>query len=228
MVFVQEVMTRGFVSVSENSAPEQVFEALKESRARGVVVVDSSAEKKVVGTITPQDLLLPDSKMYLPTILEVLKNIPVYRGDEESFKVHFKNLVQLRAKDMMNKTPTFLSVGDSFGEAVRLFADNERLNLILIADPGTNTVAGVIDKQAVIRFYYRHSWDWSFRPSIYSGQGAPVGKEKTVPSLEAMKELKHFSLVSNLRARHWLALSILFIVIGILAAFFIIFQISIR
>lgn len=226
LYFTKDVMSKDFVHLSQNSPIEEVLDIFAKNQKTGVIITDDSPEKKILGTITFSDLLISGTNIYLPTIFEVLKSIPVYGGDIEAFREHFKNIFGLKAKDIMNKKPVFLLTNDLLQQALKLFVENEKLNLILVSDPFEEKLEGIITRESVLHFYYKFYYEYRWEPPEKVGKEIEGEKEEKLKKL--YQELGKFSLVTKIRTRYWFFLTLIFIIVGILITLFFILKVVLK
>lgn len=226
MYFARDLASKSFTYVSEDAPIEKVAAIFSDNSAAGIVVIGGQSGKELVGVVTLADLLLPGSSIYVPTILEILKNISVYGGDKEAFRAHFARFLGMKAKDIMNRSPVTISSADPLHVATKQFAENRRLNLILVVNPVGERLEGVIDRQGLMRFYHEYKSSWDNPPlSREESAGAHATGEAVQKTFE---ELGKFSLVTKFRARRWFGLSLIFVLIGAALAFFWIVRVALR
>lgn len=227
MNLASELVSKNFVYLESDASVKRVFEELSENGVSGIIVVKSSNDKEVVGTISFKDLLIKNSNIYIPTIFEILKHMSVYEGDKGAFLARFKNVLDFKAKDVMNPNPITMPSNVPAQEAIKLFAENPGLNLILVSNPVESKLEGVIDRQAVFNFYYQYKWDVSFSPSVgvWKSSGEKMREQKTDA---AMKEFGRFSIVTKFRTRNWMFLSAIFVIVGVLITLFFILKVVLK
>ena len=224
--FTRDIASKNFTRVDENAPIREVADIFAGNPGSGVIVMGGGSGKELLGVISLSDLLLPDSNLYIQTVLEILKNISVYGGDTEAFRARFAKSLSMRAKDVMNKTPVVLSTNDPLSEAARRFVENRRLNIVLVVNPIGEKLEGIIDRQAVLDFYYTYK---------HTPDAAPLSPGEAKGAMERGGEVKKtfeglgkFSLVTKARARHWFGLSLIFVILGVILAFFWIVRIALR
>ena len=188
---------------------------------------DSSGKKEVVGTIAFADLLIKNTNIYLPTVLEILKNLPVFGGDRDAFRERFKNVFGMKAEDIMNPNPVEGSSADPAQQAIKFFIENPSLNILVVVNPAGNKIEGAVSRQAALNFFYQYGSEISAAPGS-SGWQSPQEKAKTEKISREMREFGEFSLVTKTRTRHWLLWSAVFVVAGIVITLFFILRVVLR
>lgn len=98
---ITDIMTKDVVSVDQEMSLFEAAKILSEHNFDGMPVVDK--ENKLLGILTEYDLISQSSSIHLPTLQKVLQDIHVFGKDKSHFKKEFRDVIELKVEDAMNK-----------------------------------------------------------------------------------------------------------------------------
>lgn len=216
-LFVKDIMTPKPISIGPNDPVVYAAKMLARHNFNGLPVTNERGE--VTGVITEYDLLSHGDAMHLPTIINMLGNIDVYKKDTGIVKDDVKKLLALKVRDIMNLEPLLINQDAPIELLAQMFAEHHRVNPIPVIDNDRKLV-GIVSRFDLVKFFaggkYTNDLDGKH------GGGGDIDKEveNFVGDLQ-----RQFVLVSKSRTRFWLIASILFAIVGFFIAFAIILRI---
>ncbi len=149
-IFVRDIMSKKVVSVKSEMPLLEVAKIISDKGFNGVPVIDG--DKRLLGLVTEYSLISKGSMLHLPTLQAVLGNLPVLKKDKSDFQEKVKDVIALRAKDVMDAEPITLSPETTFANAVSMFQLHHRINPIPIIDKN-RTVVGVLSRHDVLKAF---------------------------------------------------------------------------
>jgi CBS domain-containing protein len=184
----------------------------------GLPVVDN--DRRVVGILTEYDLVTKGSTIHLPTFLNLMQHIDVYRKDSGLIKGELEKILQLKVGDVMNNDPLVLTADIRFSDAAHVFAEHHKVNPIPIVDAQRQLV-GILSRSDIVQFLtgVRPHHPRHIKRSTYKASDSVEGYIKSFE--------RDFVAVSRYRTRHWLLLSATFLIVGIIIATVFILNINI-
>lgn len=216
---VKDIMTRNPLSVGPNDSVLYAAKLLAEKNFNGLPVV--SPENILVGIITEYDLISKGNAMHLPTLINILGNIGIYKKDKTLVKDDLKNLLTLKVNDIMNSDPLTVEDFAWIQEVSDLFAHHHRVNPIPVID-GERKLVGVVSRYDLIKLFADES---AHRDVVVN---EPEVIDRRVDSFINNFE-KRFVFVSKTRAKYiWPIIGLSFAVVGFLIAFAIILRVVIK
>ncbi len=208
-------MTATPITVDQADSVVYVAKVLSEHRINGLPVVDK--ENNLLGIVTEYDLISSSNSLHLPTLINVLGNINVYKKDKSLIKDDLKKLLSLQVKDVMNREPLSVDQNTSIQELSDLFAHHHRVNPITVVN-GTKLV-GVVSRFDLVKFFVDEKAHKDVR--IIQPENLDARVETFVNDFE-----KRFVLVSRARTRFlWPIIGFTFAVLGFIVAFALILRI---
>ena len=189
-----------------------------EKNYSGLPVVDE--QNQVVGIVTEYDLVSRGEALHLPTLINLLSNLDVYRKDNSLISDDLKRLLILKVKDIMNPEPLTVNQDAPIQIAAEQFAGHHRVNPIIVVDQDKK-LAGVLSRFDLVRFFA----DQTLRGTVEADKPEVLDRkvENFINNFE-----NRFVLVSKGRARFWPIASLLFAIVGFIVAFAIILRIATR
>ena len=189
-----------------------------EKNYSGLPVVDE--QNQVVGIVTEYDLVSRGEALHLPTLINLLSNLDVYRKDNSLISDDLKRLLILKVKDIMNPEPLTVNQDAPIQIAAEQFAGHHRVNPIIVVDQDRK-LAGVLSRFDLVRFFA----DQTLRGTVEADKPEVLDRkvENFINNFE-----NRFVLVSKGRARFWPIASLLFAIVGFIVAFAIILRIATR
>ena len=210
-MLVKDLMTTKVITVSPETLVSEVAEILHKYHFTGVPVVN--AEGKVIGTISERDFITADSHLYLPTYIHMLSNMDYVQGAGKKLPHVVEQIVNSKAKDIMNQHIPFARPDTTIEEVSRMFAE-ERVNPVPVTD-STNKLLGVIARSDLIKF---------FSPDMVRSSYIPT--QEALPKVRMIDEQVEFSqshfqstfaYVAKARANVWLTAAVVLFIVGFLA-----------
>lgn len=201
-MIVKDLMTKNVLTVGPETKINKVADLLHENHFTGVPVVDEN--NVLLGVIMERDFISSESKLYLPTYIQMIKEIDFNKSDEKYVSDEAQELMDARAKDIMNTQVVTARVDTTIQEVAELFA-TKRVNPIPVIDSGHKLI-GVISRSDLIKL---------FSPKhIKANREAPKRLLDRDVS-DVYKDVKRkFTLVAKTRVSVWFLISIVFLVIG--------------
>lgn len=218
-ICVRDIMTKKVISVHPQTPFLEAAGIIFEHDFDGLPVVDK--ENKLVGVLTEYDFIVKGSVIHLPTLIKLLKKIPLHKKDKELLGVNLKQIFSLKVKDVMNSDPLFVSSDTNIEDAARLFSEHHRVNPIPVANK-SNTLVGILSRYDIIKMY-------SHSLGVKDGSKLKAKRyiDKRISNVLTRLEGKSI-IVSKIRARFWFIVSLAFIIIGFLIAMALILRIRIE
>lgn len=210
-MLVKDLMTTKVVTVTPDTLVSEVAELLHSHHFTGVPVV--SEEGRVLGTISERDFITADSHLYLPTYIHMLSNMDYVQGSGSKLPHVVEQIVNSKAKDIMNQNIPFARPETTIEEVSRMFAE-DRVNPVPVTD-STNKLVGVISRSDLIKF---------FSPDMVRSSYIPAQDSSTKPRMidEQVKFtqshfMSSFAIVAKARANIWLTATIVLFIVGFMA-----------
>lgn len=215
-LYVKDMMTAEPISVKPEDSVVYAAKLLYQYNFSGLPVVDDKGI--AVGIVTEYDLISKGDALHLPTLINVLGNIEIYKKDNSLVKDDLKRMMILKVKDVMNTDPLTVQEEAPIEFLAELFSHHHRVNPILVIDKEDKLV-GVVSRFDIVRFFVDQDTDREVPAS------RPEVLDKRVDNFINNFE-KKFVFVSRTRARLWPWFSFLFALVGFTIAFAIILRIS--
>lgn len=211
-------MTRKPVTVGLDDSVVFAAKILADHNFNGLPVVGQ--DNKLVGIVTEYDLISKGSDLHLPTLINILSNLGVYKKDTAPIKGELKRLLSLKVKDIMNADPLTVNQNAPVQELADLFAHHHRVNPIPVVDNDSKLV-GIVSRFDLVQLFV----DENAHREVPAGEAEISDKQvdQFVTDFE-----KRFILVSKTRARFWPVISLAFALVGFIIAFAIIIRIAIK
>ena len=118
----------------------------------GFPVID--VNKNLVGVITSYDMISDKSAVHLAGLEKILNNIKEGKADESDLELVYKELEEIKVKDMMNTEPLTVDSEMSIEELAKKFSEHHSVNPIPVVD-ANQKLAGVVSRYDIIRFFDR-------------------------------------------------------------------------
>ncbi len=210
-------MTRDVVVLNAIDPLLKAAQIMFEKNFDGLPVVD--ADNTLVGIITQYDLVSQGAHIHLPTFMKLLVDFPLYQQDKDLIKPEIQKMLALTVADVMNADPLTILEDTSISDVAMIFAQHHRVNPIPVVDAGKK-LRGIISRYDIIR--------------LYAGSiGSATAISHQTP-MEQKVDLfmnqfnKSFVIVSKTRTKTWLIVSIMFVLVGFIAAMATIIRIEIQ
>ncbi len=210
-MLAKDLMTSKVVTVSPDTLVSEVAEILHTRHFTGLPVVNE--EQRVLGTISERDFITSDSHLYLPTYIHLLSNMDYIHGGGKNLPKVVDQVVNAKAKDIMNQHVPFVRPEATIEEIARVFAE-QRVNPIPVTD-STNKLLGVISRSDLIKFFSP-----TMLRSSYIPNNEPQSAKRMIDSqVEYTQDhfMSTFAYIAKARANIWLTLTVTLFVLGFVA-----------
>jgi len=142
---VSEIMTREVVWVRPHTTIKEVAKTLYLNHLTGVPVLDAS--KKLVGIITEGDIVMRDSHVHIPQVIQILDSFIYPTGiaemEREMAKITALEAQQLMTREVMTVTPE-----TSVEDLATLMMDHNA-NPVPVVD-ADGAVVGIVSKSDLV------------------------------------------------------------------------------
>src|SRR3990167_8829012 len=149
-LFVADIMSREPISAKPEDSVVSIARLLFEKGFSGVPVTNEKNE--IIGIVTEYDLISKGDALHLPTLINLLGNIDVYKKDNSLIRDDLKRLLILKVKDIMNPEPLTVNQDAPIQIAAEQFAGHHRVNPIIVVDQDKK-LAGVLSRFDLVRFF---------------------------------------------------------------------------
>lgn len=210
-------MTKDVTTVGPDDSILQVAQIMFDHNWEGLPVV--TPDKTLVGIITQYDLITKGANIHLPTFMQLMSQLPVYKKDKGNLKPELQRIVTLTVKDLMNIDPLTVREGTTLEEVAKTFAEHHRVNPIPVVSPESRLV-GIISRYDLIK--------------LYTGTMANAQAIVRENSVEKKVDLfvkgfgKNVLVVSKFTPVFWKVISFLFIIVGFIIAMALIIRIEVQ
>ena len=199
-------MAKNPIAVEPETPLSEALEILLAHGFAGVPVVNE--KKEVVGILTEYDVTLRGSALHLPTFIKLVKGFNIYKKDQGLIRDDIKKIIKMKVKDAMNPEPLLLREDQPIDQAIGAFIEHHRVNPIPIVDENSKLM-GILSRHDLIKIFRS--------PSVELKENSERELDRNVNNF--LKDFeKEYILVSKYRTRHWLLLSALFTIVGIIIA----------
>ncbi len=201
-MFVRDLMTTNVVSVNPDTSVNEVADILHQRHFTGVPVVDS--QNILLGVIMERDFITSDSKLYLPTYIKLLQDVDFNHGDKKFVSDEANEIINAKAKDIMNTQLVTARPETNLQELAELFA-TKRVNPIPVID-NAHKLVGVISRSDLIKLFSpKHVVAMRESPRRWVDKSTASAHDDII---------RKFTLVARTRVSVWFLISILFFAIG--------------
>lgn len=213
---VKDIMTKELITVGSEDSVVYAARLLSVNSFNGLPVVDD--QNNLIGILTEYDLISKNNLVHLPTLINILGNIDVYKKDKNLVKDDLRNLFSLKVKDIMNPEPLTVNADAWIQEVSDLFAHHHRVNPIPVIDSGKKVV-GIVSRFDLIKLFA--AGETHRKNEIAEPENLDKSVENFINQFE-----RRFVLVSKTRAKYfWPIIGLSFIVVGFIIAFALILRI---
>lgn len=208
-------MTREVTTVRPEDSLLKAAQIIFENNWDGLPVV--GGDGGLLGIITQYDLVTKGANIHLPTFMQLINQLDVYKKDKERLKPELQKIVTLTVKDVMNPEPLTVFDDVPLEEVARTFAEHHRVNPIPVVDYQKRLV-GIISRYDLIK--------------MYTGTMATADAIVREKSVDKKVDLfvegfgRHFLVVSKMTPLFWKVVSVLFVVVGFVIAMALIIRIE--
>ncbi len=212
-----EFMTKKVTTVALDDPILKVAQIIFENNWDGLPVVDPTG--KLLGIINQYDLVTKGANIHLPTFMQLMTQLPLYKKDKEILKPELQKIVTLTVRDLMNPEPLTLLEGTTLEEVAKTFAEHHRVNPIPVVD-AQGFLKGIISRYDLIKLY----------------TGSQISADDIVREKSVDKKVdmfvqgfeKNFIVVSKFTPMFWRIVSFLFIIIGFIIAMALVIRIELK
>lgn len=210
-MLVKDLMSTKVVTVTPETLVSEVAEILHTNHFTGLPVVNE--EGHVLGTISERDFITSDSHLYLPTYIQMLSNMDYIAGGGKNLPTVVDQVVNAKAKDIMNQHIPFARPDTTIEEIARMFAE-QRVNPIPVTD-STNKLVGVISRSDLIKFFSPNMLRSSYIPMQEPNHLARMIDSQVDFTQDHFNST--FAYVAKARANIWLTVTVVLFVLGFIA-----------
>ncbi|HMQ01793.1 MAG TPA: CBS domain-containing protein [Candidatus Doudnabacteria bacterium] len=210
-MLAQDLMTKKVITVTPETLVSEVADLLHKYHFSGLPVVNE--EGRVLGTISERDFISSDSNLYLPTYIKMLSHVDYVQGSNKKLPHVVEQIVNAKAKDIMNQSIPFARPQTTIEEIARMFAE-QRVNPVPVTD-STNKLLGVISRSDLIKFFSP-----SMVRSSYIPQQEVIPKPRMIDSQVSYTQshfAANFAYVAKARANIWLTATVVLFLVGFIA-----------
>ncbi len=143
------MMTKDVISVQEDMSVLRVADLMMESEISGVPVVDS--EKKIIGAVIEDDLIVGGAHIHLPTYMSLLERLRISEKTGEGIRAHVEHIENLNAKDIMRSGFETVSKKDDIQKVIEIFANGTTPSVFVVGDD--KRIEGVVSKTDIIKLF---------------------------------------------------------------------------
>lgn len=147
---VSEVMTTEVLTFSPETNVGEAMRAMVEQAIDGAPVVDGDG--RVVGMLSTGDLIVPETKLHFPLVIELLGahlELPSAKGD---FSDDLRRALGSSVADLMAKDPVTIEPNDSLEVAATLLHDHQISRLPVVGPEG---LVGLVSRADILRAMLR-------------------------------------------------------------------------
>lgn len=212
-------MTKNPVAVKPEDTVVYAAGLLAKGGFNGLPVTDQ--DRNLIGIITEFDLVSGQSALHLPTLINVFRNIKVYKKDAGLIKDDLKKLFELRVGEVMNKEPIVVNQEATIEEALDIFAHHHRVNPIPVLDDQKKLV-GILSRFDLVKLLANEKFHQE-RTIVSSSDLTDKRVERFVGDFE-----KKFIFVSKSRTKLWLIISLSFLFVGFFVALATVIRVTLK
>lgn len=216
-MYARDIMTKDVMAIGPDDSILKVAQIMFEHNWDGLPVV--TPDGTLVGIITQYDLVTKGANIHLPTFVQLMQQLPLYKKDKGNLKPELQRIVTLTVKDLMNIDPLTVREGTTLEEVAKAFAEHHRVNPIPVVNQESRLV-GIISRFDLIK--------------LYTGTMATAEAIIHESSVDKKVDLfvqgfgKNMLVVSKFTPVFWKIVSILFIIVGFVIAMALIIRIEIQ
>lgn len=145
MLTAKDIMTREIRSVTLGTTIEELARLFEETRYNALPVVD--ADRKLVGTISQNDLVERDKPLHIPTVISIFDWV-LYVESEKKFSEEVKRMAA-RTVDEIYSAPKATCTPETPVDQVAALMSEKKAHLVPVLDG--DDLVGVIARLDIIR-----------------------------------------------------------------------------
>jgi CBS domain-containing protein len=140
----KDIMTKDIVIVTEDMSVKEVADLFTKKRIGGAPVL---RDKKIVGIISDDDLIMQDVRIHFPTYIQFLDGI-IYLESWKRFEEELKKAVGAKVSDVMTTNVITAGADDSVEDIATTMVD-KHINRIPVIENGE--LVGIITKGDIVK-----------------------------------------------------------------------------
>jgi CBS domain-containing protein len=143
-MLAKEIMTKEVLTVSPQTSVQEVAKLLIEHKISGVPVVE---EGKLVGIVSEGDLIIKDTNLHIPSVINVLGSI-IYLESPKKLEEEIKKITAVEVKDLMTKEVFTVQEDSDISEVATLMAE-KRINRVPVVKG--EEIVGIISRGDIVK-----------------------------------------------------------------------------
>ncbi|MBI2708797.1 MAG: CBS domain-containing protein [Actinobacteria bacterium] len=147
---VAEVMTTDVLRFSPTDTVRDAMRAMVEADVDGAPVTDESG--RVVGLLSTDDLIVRESRLHFPTVIELLGGVIELPGQAKRFDEEIRRALGSTVGDVMSTEVSTVSPDDTLETAASLMHDRRASRLPVVR---AGVLVGIIGQGDVVRAILR-------------------------------------------------------------------------
>lgn len=209
-----EIMKKEVVFVTPETTMTEAIDVMIKNNFTALPVVQGGL---LVGVLVNADFIVHGTSIHLPTFMKLFSRLRLYKKDAGLIKEDLAGVLNLKVADVVGRNFIAVREDDSFFKVVDVFTENFGTDPIPVINE-SKMLTGIIRKEDLLRQMGDREKDTRLIDDASE-------KEKSVNRfLDNFS--KNFMLVSRQRARFWIIASIMFVIVGFVAAFALILRIN--
>jgi CBS domain-containing protein len=145
MLTAKDLMSTNVITVTPETAVQELARVLSENRISGAPVLDE--QDKVVGVVTESDLIFQNKKVHIPTTIAILDAFFFLEGPDKMEK-EMKKIAGSKVKDIFVSEVIAVQQDTPLDEIATLMAE-KKIHTLPVLD--NTSLVGVIGKYDIIR-----------------------------------------------------------------------------
>ena len=143
---VSSVMTTDVLTFSPDQPVSEAMRTMVEREVDGAPVVDAAG--RVVGMLSTGDLIVPESSIHFPLVIEILGATLELPSAKRQFDEDLRKALGSTVGDLMHDEPVTIEPTDTIEEAATLMHERKVSRLPVVDDSG---LVGLISRGDVLR-----------------------------------------------------------------------------
>jgi CBS domain-containing protein len=145
MLTAKDLMSKKVITVTPETAVQDLARILSENRISGAPVLDDQG--MVIGVVTESDLIFQNKKVHIPTAIAILDAFFFLEGPEKMEK-EMKKIAGVKVKDIFASEVIAVQQDTPLDEIATLMAE-KKIHTLPVLD--NTSLVGVIGKYDIIR-----------------------------------------------------------------------------
>jgi CBS domain-containing protein len=141
---VSDIMTKNVIVIAPDTPVSKIAEILYKNDFTGVPVVDGD---KVVGIVTEADLVMRNSKIHMPTYIQLLDSV-IYLESPKHLEEELHKILGLTAKEIMTTQVATIDPDSSIEDLATLITDNH-INPVPVCKKGK--LSGIVSRADLVK-----------------------------------------------------------------------------